>query len=105
MWTNKQTFNLKIDSVTKADGRLEDHWQFLAPREINDPMLSKPSDWVDEQLIEDENDVKPSGWDDISEKIGKRNLANTYVWTTEGGFYAESTEMAETQQEVYTHHR
>lgn len=33
----------------------------------------------------------------------QRNLVNTYVWTVEGGFYAESTEVAETQQETYTH--
>ena len=32
----------------------------------------------------------------------QRNLANTYVWTIEGGFYAESTEVAETQQETYS---
>ena len=31
----------------------------------------------------------------------QRSLANTYVWTIEGGFYAESTEVAETQQETF----
>ncbi|WP_020539390.1 LamG-like jellyroll fold domain-containing protein [Lewinella cohaerens] len=36
----------------------------------------------------------------IAKNLSKRNIANTYVWTVEGGFYAESTETLETQQEV-----
>lgn len=39
--------------------------------------------------------------DDIAEMGSQRNLVNTYVWTVEGGFYSESTEVAETQQETY----
>jgi hypothetical protein len=39
---------------------------------------------------------------DAFTKMGsQRNLVNTYVWTIEGGFYAESTEVAETQQETF----
>ena len=38
---------------------------------------------------------------DLAEKGSQRNLVNTYVWTVEGGFYAESTEVIETQQETY----
>jgi hypothetical protein len=34
--------------------------------------------------------------------MSSRNLVNTYVWTVEGGFYKESTEIAETQQETYS---
>jgi hypothetical protein len=45
------------------------------------------------------NDTKLK--EQISKKMSQRNLVNTYVWTVEGGFYAESTEVAETQQEVY----
>ncbi len=39
--------------------------------------------------------------DDLAKMGSQRNLVNTYVWTIEGGFYAESTEVAETQQETY----
>ena len=39
--------------------------------------------------------------DDLVKMGSQRNLMNTYVWTVEGGFYAESTEVAETQQETY----
>ncbi|NES87269.1 MAG: hypothetical protein F6K10_41430 [Moorea sp. SIO2B7] len=39
--------------------------------------------------------------EDIAKMGSQRNLVNTYVWTIEGGFYAESTEVAQTQQETY----
>lgn len=39
--------------------------------------------------------------DDLAQMGSQRNLVNTYVWTVEGGFYSESTEVAETQQETY----
>lgn len=38
---------------------------------------------------------------DLAKMGSQRNLVNTYVWTVEGGFYSESTEVAETQQETY----
>ncbi len=46
------------------------------------------------------NDTKLQ--DDLSSKMASRNLINTYVWTVEGGLYAESAETTETQQEVYS---
>jgi hypothetical protein len=39
--------------------------------------------------------------EDLANMASQRNLVNTYVWTIEGGFYAESTEVTETQQETY----
>jgi hypothetical protein len=39
--------------------------------------------------------------EDLAQTGSKKNLVNTYVWTVEGGFYSESTEVAETQQETY----
>ena len=35
----------------------------------------------------------------LSKKFAKRNLVNTYVWTADGGFFAESTEISENRQE------
>ncbi len=40
--------------------------------------------------------------DDLAKMGSQRNLVNTYVWTIEGGFFAETTEVAETQQETYS---
>ena len=33
----------------------------LKPKEINDPEVSKPDDWVDETMIDDPEDKKPEG--------------------------------------------
>nr|VFK41248.1 MAG: FG-GAP repeat-containing protein [Candidatus Kentron sp. TC] len=36
---------------------------------------------------------------DLARKFSKRNLANTYVWTADGGFYAEISETTDVVQE------
>lgn len=36
---------------------------------------------------------------DLPQKYSKRNLVNSYVWTADGGMFAESTETTDTQQE------
>lgn len=36
----------------------------------------------------------------LPEKIGKQNLVNTYVWTADGGFFAETTEVTSMRQET-----
>ena len=35
----------------------------------------------------------------LPEKIGKRNIVNTYVWTAAGGFYSDTTETLDVWQE------
>lgn len=35
----------------------------------------------------------------IAQKFAKRNLANTYVWTADGGFYAETTDTTDIMQD------
>ncbi|MGK7941795.1 MAG: LamG-like jellyroll fold domain-containing protein [Crocosphaera sp.] len=36
----------------------------------------------------------------IPQKFSKRNLVNTYVWTADGGFFAETTETTDVKSEV-----
>jgi hypothetical protein len=36
---------------------------------------------------------------DLPEQYSKRNLVNSYIWTADGGLYAESTETTDVQQE------
>jgi hypothetical protein len=36
----------------------------------------------------------------LPRQLVQRNFVNTYVWTAEGGFFAESTNLSETQQET-----
>ncbi|XP_044854487.1 calreticulin-3 isoform X2 [Mauremys mutica] len=56
-----QTYEVKIDNEIIESGNLEDDWNFLPPRKINDPTAKKPKDWDDVPQIDDPNDVKPEG--------------------------------------------
>merc|ERR1712039_755219 len=41
-------------------------WELLQPKEISDPEDKKPSDWVDDSMMDDPEDKKPSDWVDDS---------------------------------------
>jgi len=63
------TFEVLIDMKSVREGNLADNFDFLLPKEIKDPALSKPNDWVDEKKIADPEDIKPAGYDDIPAEI------------------------------------
>ncbi|NKB53989.1 MAG: hypothetical protein GKR94_18370 [Gammaproteobacteria bacterium] len=65
------------------------------------PLITSAFNQVAGQLATQVGYNNTSLKDDFSQMGSQRNLINTYVWTVEGGFYAESTEVAETQQETY----
>merc|ERR1711988_1094887 len=56
---------------------------FLLPKEIKDPAISKPADWVDEKKIADPTDVKPEGWDDIPAQIPDPEAEKPEDWDDE----------------------
>jgi len=56
------SFEVKIDGDSVKTGTLEDDFKILKPKEINDPEVSKPKDWVDETMIDDPEDKKPDDW-------------------------------------------
>lgn len=57
-----QSYEVLVDDTSKATGSLIDDFEFLAPKEIKDPALSKPKDWVDEAMMDDPEDKKPEDW-------------------------------------------
>jgi len=63
------TYEVRIDGSKKESGKLEDDWDFLAPKKIKDPNVSKPSDWVDEAMMDDPEDKKPADFDDTPKEI------------------------------------
>jgi len=77
------TYEVRIDGEKKSDGKLEDQWDMLAPKEIKDPAESKPADWVDEEMIDDPEDVKPAGYDDILEFIADPDAEKPDDWDEE----------------------
>ncbi|KAI9282278.1 Calreticulin family-domain-containing protein [Sporodiniella umbellata] len=75
-----QTYEILVDSEKKASGSLLEDWDFLPPKQIEDPNASKPSDWVDEAEIDDPTDVKPVGYDDIPEFISDPEAKKPEDW-------------------------
>jgi len=78
-----QTYKVLIDNEEKAAGNLVDDWDFLPAKEINDPALSKPSDWVDEKEIADPEAKKPEGWDDVPEFVADPDATKPDDWDDE----------------------
>ena len=56
------TYEVRIDGEKEYSGSMYDDFDFLLPRKINDPSVSKPADWVDEKEIVDPEDKKPEDW-------------------------------------------
>ena len=54
------TYSVLIDNKEAQTGSLEEHWDFLEPKEIKDPSQSKPEDWEDREQIIDPEDTKPA---------------------------------------------
>jgi len=63
------TYEVRINNEEVQTGSLYDDFDFLAPKEIKDPEQSKPTDWVDNAIMDDPEDTKPEGYDDIPETI------------------------------------
>jgi len=78
-----QTYEVRIDGVKKQEGNLIEDWDFLKPKTIKDPSVSKPADWVDEAQIDDPTDVKPDGWDAIPKTIADPEAEKPADWDDE----------------------
>jgi len=77
------TFEVLIDQESHKSGKLEDNWDFLLPKEIKDPAVSKPADWVDKKKIPDPEDKKPEGYDDIAKEIPDPEATKPEDWDDE----------------------
>ncbi|NXU77871.1 CALR protein, partial [Oreotrochilus melanogaster] len=56
-----QTCGVKTDNEMVASGSLEDDFDFLPPRKMNDPRVRKPTEWDNRVQIDDPNDIKLEG--------------------------------------------
>ncbi|VEL16148.1 unnamed protein product [Protopolystoma xenopodis] len=57
------TYEVLIDNVSERKGNLEDDWDMLPPKMIEDESVKKPDDWVNEPDMDDPEDKKPEDWD------------------------------------------
>jgi len=77
------TYEVRIDNEKKQSGNLKDDWAFEKPKQIRDPDASKPDDWVDDEMMDDPEDVKPEGYDDIPETIVDADASKPDDWDDE----------------------
>ncbi|KAL7563163.1 hypothetical protein ACA910_014442 [Epithemia clementina (nom. ined.)] len=77
------TFEVFVDNKSVREGKLEDEFDFLEPKEIKDPDAKKPDDWVDVAKIPDPEDKKPDGWDDIPKFIPDPEAKKPDDWDDE----------------------
>jgi len=78
-----QTYEVRIDGEKKESGSLVEDWDFLAPKEIDDPSVSKPAEWVEEKEIPDPEDKKPEGYDDTPKEIPDPDAKKPEDWDAE----------------------
>jgi len=60
------TVRVEIDEEKIYEGSLKEDWEMLQAKEIKDPEDKKPSDWVDDSMMDDPEDIKPDDW--VTEK-------------------------------------
>jgi calreticulin len=77
------TYEVQIDGTKAESGSLVDDFDFLLPKMIKDPKESKPADWVDAAQIDDPEDVKPAGYDDVPAKIPDAAAKKPEDWDDE----------------------
>jgi len=77
------TYEVHIDGVKKESGSIEDDFPILPEKKIKDPAQSKPTDWVDERMIDDPEDKKPAGYDEIPAEMVDPNAKKPEDWDDE----------------------
>jgi len=77
------SFTVLTDGKESRKGTIEDAFDILEPKKIKDPSKSKPSDWVDEQYIDDPTDVKPEGYDAIPQEVDDPDAEKPVDWDDE----------------------
>jgi calreticulin len=78
-----QTYEIRIDNEQKQHGAVVDDWDLLPPKQIPDPSVSKPADWVDEEYIDDPDAKKPEDWDSIPRQIPDPDAQKPEDWDDE----------------------
>jgi len=78
-----QSYEVLIDNKSVKKGTTIDDWNILPPREIQDPSVTRPADWVDAKEIPDPSAVKPESWDDIPQQIKDKDAKRPDDWDTQ----------------------
>uniref|UniRef100_A0A6T8LDM7 Calreticulin n=2 Tax=Hemiselmis andersenii TaxID=464988 RepID=A0A6T8LDM7_HEMAN len=74
------TYEVQIDLKKVQSGSLYDDWDMLQPKIIKDPKAFKPEDWDEREEIDDPNDKKPDGYDEIPKEIVDPDASKPEDW-------------------------
>jgi len=77
------TFEVMIDNKSVRKSTLDEHFDFLLPKTIEDPDAKKPEDWVDDAKVVDPESKKPDDWDDQPEEIPDPDAKKPEDWDDE----------------------
>jgi len=77
------TYEVRVDGEKKESGSTLADWPILKPKQINDPAVSKPTDWVDTTEVDDPADAKPAGWDEIPAQTADPEASKPEDWDDE----------------------
>eukprot|EP00249_Psilotum_nudum_P013703 c24465_g1_i3 orf=122-1321(+) len=77
------TYSVLIDNEEKQSGSLYKDWKMLPPKKIKDPNAKKPDDWDDNEYIDDLEDKKPEGYDDIPTEVPDSSAEKPEDWDDE----------------------
>mmetsp|Transcript_75374 Transcript_75374/g.119005 ORF Transcript_75374/g.119005 Transcript_75374/m.119005 type:complete len:391 (+) Transcript_75374:58-1230(+) len=56
------TVRVEIDEEKIYEGSIKEDWEVLKPKVIADPEDKKPSDWVEDAMMDDPSEKKPDDW-------------------------------------------
>merc|ERR1739838_1106478 len=56
------TVRVEIDEEKIYEGSIKEDWEVLKPKTIADPEDKKPSDWVEDAMMDDPSEAKPNDW-------------------------------------------
>merc|ERR1712130_676992 len=56
------TVLVEIDEEKIYEGSIKEDWEVLKPKTIADPEDKKPTDWVEDSMMDDPADKKPDDW-------------------------------------------
>jgi len=77
------TYEVQIDLKKVQSGSLLEDWDMLPPKRIKDPKAFKPEDWDEREEIDDPEDKKPEGYDDIPKQIVDPDAKKPEDWDEE----------------------
>ncbi|CAM42714.2 putative calreticulin [Leishmania braziliensis MHOM/BR/75/M2904] len=77
------TYQLYVDGKYIQEGSLVDEWEMLPPKTIADPEEKKPSNWIEDSMMDDPYDTKPEDWDDELPTIADDTAVKPDDWVDE----------------------